>query len=189
MITEEEHHKSLLIPATKFIITDKAATNEYYINVCSRNYKINSVRFIKFVKSFYSQDQWKEKLQGYKLPLARKTTKSKAGIMSDFIGAFLMNYIVLLFDELQKGNIVEIGGTFPFMRLSFEKTFSYQRINGDLIKLHRFILKVKLINRFNKLRSYSYMGRINKMTHFFQIRKQLKYYDATIIYKSRNNIS
>ena len=181
-ITMEDGYRSLLIKATSFLNTDKMPQNEINFQVWGKEYRIPAVRFFQFVKKYYTQEMWQEALNGYNHPPL--SNRSRKEVMNRFIGAFLTNYLVILFDELQNGNTVEFGGKRPFLRISFSRSYNIVEINKEKRYLFKFTPRIIFVGAFRSRMRVRYIGRMNKMTFFQQIRKQLKYYNARIIYNS-----
>lgn len=170
----EEIYNSLKINITDFILCDKAPYSEKFYKVYKKTYRIETKRINASVKGYRTDEEWKNILTGYNKPLAGKTTKSKKAIMYDFIGAIINEYIKIIMEELQNGNAVELGGNSKYMKMYFNTVASFPLIYNKKEILYRHMLKVLFFNPFKKKIKLNYLGRMNKMTYYHQIRTQLK---------------
>lgn len=173
LILMEDGWQSFSANIKKRSITTKLFKEKEIFYMKNERFEIHNVDIIEEVINYYTYEEWKEKLQGC-IPMDDNIIMhSKKKVMYDFLRAYVKQFIVEVYNEVEQGNIVRFG---KFMEL-YISSHSYFKKNLEFFSR---TLRVRLLNSFKKKIKIRYKGVLSKKIN-------RKYFYSMLMYHKDNN--
>jgi hypothetical protein len=174
------------IPLSKKMLLYNYKYDEYFYTFNNKIQRLETIKIRKKARIYYTVEEWKSKLVGFKRPPATKTTKGKTAIMNNFIGSIIDNAMLEIYQALQEGDEVVFSNQKDYFSIKFSIKKKIRNYEGISTVTGWFRPEIKIIDRISRL--IYYYGRLNEKIYKFQLKKQTQR-NARILYNSRNNIS